>query len=80
MLHQYELCVYKGKRKLILLITVYFFRFNSFFFFFSILLRKCGKKVKSKSRGAWGGGLERVGRVTLNTTFFFFSPNSKSTN
>ena len=41
---------------------MYILRFNSFV---NILFRKCGKKVYSR------GVLERVGRVTVNTTFCF---------
>ena len=71
MLHQHKFCVYKGKCLLKLLITCenfVFLCFNSFYFALQIFfLENAEKKVYSLKNGV----LERVGRVTVNTTFFF---------
>ena len=68
MLHQHEVCVYKGKRKLKLLIACENFCTFCALIVFILLckyyFRKYGKKVYSR------GCLERVGRVTVNTTYF----------
>ena len=72
MLHQHKFCVYRGKRKLKVLITcetvVLFCALTVFILLCINVFRKRGKKVYSR------GVLERVGRVTVNKTFFFFSP------
>ena len=53
MLHQHKLCVYKGKRKLTLLITcqnfVLFVLYQFLLCFVNIFFRKCGEKVCSHS-------------------------------
>ena len=70
MLHQHKLWVYKGKRKLKLLITcenfVLFCALTVFILLCKYFLRKCGKKVY-----IWGF-LERVSQVTVKHSFFFF--------
>ena len=73
MLHQHKFCVYKGKRKLKLLITCKNFEFfwgalSVFILLHKYVFRKCGKKFTVGGGG--GGGLERVGQVTVNTAFF----------
>ena len=65
MVHQHKFCVYKGKRKLNLLITVC--ALTVFILLCRYFFRKCGKKGYSR------GVLERVGWVTVNTTFVFFA-------
>ena len=68
MLHQHKFCVYNGKRKLKLLITcenfVLLCTLTVFILLCKYVLRKCGKLVYIR------GLLERVGWVTVNTTFF----------
>ena len=69
MLHQHKFCVYKGKRKLkyrLLANTLY--TFCALFVFILLckyFFRKCGKKSLQSEFF-----LERVGSVTVNTTFF----------
>ena len=64
MLHQNTFCVYKGKRKLKLL--VHFALQQVLFCFANIFLENVEKRF------AVGCFLEGVGRVKVNTTFFFF--------
>ena len=61
-LRQHKFCVNKGKKKTKLPITCENFVFLCLFCFVNILFTKCGKNT--------AGGLERIRRVTVNTTFF----------
>ena len=71
MQHQHKFCVYKGKRKLKLLIACEIFVLFVHQQFLSC--RKYGKKITIVGLGGLGGrGLERVGRVTVNITSSFF--------
>ena len=70
-LHQHNFCVYKGKRKLKLLIiceNLVRFALQQFLFcFVNMFLENVVKKFT-----VGGRGLEWVGGVTINTTVFFF--------
>ena len=73
MLHQHKLCVYKGNRKLKLLITcenfVLFCTLTVLFCFVNIFLEKVEKSLQS--------GVFREGQsgYSKHSFFFFFSPN-----
>ena len=64
-LHQHEFCVYKGKRKLRLLVKSFCFLKN--LFRLENVEKKCGKKVYSQVV------FEMVSWVTVNTAFCFFT-------
>ena len=72
MLHQHKFCVYKGKRKLKLLITCEIFvllALEQFLFcFVNIFFWKCGKKVYSR-----GGFREGRSGYSKHNFFFFFA-------
>ena len=71
MLHEHKFCVYKGKRKVKLLITCENFVLSAlyqFLFCFVNIFRKCGKESLQSD------GFREGRQVTVNATFFCFSP------